>query len=312
MTYQEYIIENYDNCKLMTSLKFGANSDEMLFILDACTDEGDKKFEKLSKKRKTIAFENIKDLLSNFGQYELEYEIAAIAYEHTHPTYRNLMSDIQELDDSDIWDEVRIDIEHVVLQEDLILHYLEELFDWDIEKLKEFSLITNALEHLQQIKVLEYKVAHMKDVPDQVYYSISHVKDPEWHLKQDNANLKEREEPISVSKSQDRIRDILYNNNIPFEQEYKVLINGHQHRFDFAIYDSKGVKYFIEYDGKQHFKPVEIWGGEEGLKERQQRDKEKNDYCKEKHIPLIRIPYTIDIKEFNLAVLIPKYSHFVI
>ena len=62
-----YIIENYDNCKLMTSLKFGANSDEMLFILDACTDEGDKKFEKLSKKRKTTAFENIKDLLSNFG-----------------------------------------------------------------------------------------------------------------------------------------------------------------------------------------------------------------------------------------------------
>ena len=50
----------------------------------------------------------------------------------------------------------------------------------------------------------------------------------------------------------------------------------------------------IEYDGKQHYVPVDYFGGEEGFKKIQDRDRKKDKYCKEYGIKLIRIPYTIN------------------
>ena len=49
----------------------------------------------------------------------------------------------------------------------------------------------------------------------------------------------------------------------------------------------------IEYDGRQHFEQVELWGGEHGLEERQRHDAIKNQYCKNNNINLLRIPYTV-------------------
>jgi hypothetical protein len=49
----------------------------------------------------------------------------------------------------------------------------------------------------------------------------------------------------------------------------------------------------IEFDGYQHFIPVERWGGDDKLKEVQYRDNIKNVYCKDNDINLIRIPYTM-------------------
>jgi len=54
----------------------------------------------------------------------------------------------------------------------------------------------------------------------------------------------------------------------------------------------------IEYDGIQHFEPIEYFGGEFEFKRRKRNDEIKNKYCSENNIKLIRIPYTcIDIKE---------------
>ena len=47
----------------------------------------------------------------------------------------------------------------------------------------------------------------------------------------------------------------------------------------------------IEYDGIQHFEPIEYFGGKEKLKITQQKDAEKNDYCKNNNIDILRIPY---------------------
>lgn len=47
----------------------------------------------------------------------------------------------------------------------------------------------------------------------------------------------------------------------------------------------------IEYDGIQHFKPIKAWGGEEGLKKNIERDKIKEEKCKENNIILIRFNY---------------------
>lgn len=48
----------------------------------------------------------------------------------------------------------------------------------------------------------------------------------------------------------------------------------------------------IEYDGKQHYKPIDWFGGEENFKKQQLRDEIKEDYCKNNGIDLLRIPYT--------------------
>ena len=52
----------------------------------------------------------------------------------------------------------------------------------------------------------------------------------------------------------------------------------------------------IEFDGEQHFQPIEHWGGERSFLEIQKRDKIKTDFCKSKSITLIRIKYYDDIK----------------
>lgn len=113
--------------------------------------------------------------------------------------------------------------------------------------------------------------------------------------------------PISISKGQNKIRDILFNNNISFRQEYAV---AHLGRFDFAVFDEKGLSYLIEYDGEQHFKSVDCWGGEEEYAKRKERDGRKNQWAQDHNIPLIRIPYTL--KDMHLRDLVPKTSKYIV
>lgn len=58
----------------------------------------------------------------------------------------------------------------------------------------------------------------------------------------------------------------------------------------------------MEYDGIQHFKPVDFAGEGEEIAQRkfeytQSHDRIKNEYCKNNNINLIRIPYYADIEE---------------
>ena len=102
---------------------------------------------------------------------------------------------------------------------------------------------------------------------------------------------------IRKSYGEDLITKILTENKIPFETEYRpnncVFPNTNRKaRFDFFVDN----KYFIEFDGKQHFEQEAGWG--ESLDNIQFRDKYKNDWCKQQNIPLYRIPYT-DINEIK-------------
>lgn len=49
----------------------------------------------------------------------------------------------------------------------------------------------------------------------------------------------------------------------------------------------------IEYDGIQHFKSINYFGGIDSYLDIIKRDKNKDTYCKDNHITLIRIPYTV-------------------
>lgn len=60
-------------------------------------------------------------------------------------------------------------------------------------------------------------------------------------------------------------------------------------RFDFYLPD---YNVCIEYDGRQHFEAVELFGGEEEFLKTQNRDAIKNKFCHENKIQLIRISHT--------------------
>ena len=64
--------------------------------------------------------------------------------------------------------------------------------------------------------------------------------------------------------------------------------------FDFYI---PSLNMCIEYDGLQHFKSIERWGGEKVFNLLQKRDEIKNNFCKNANIKLLRIAYNEDIEK---------------
>ena len=88
------------------------------------------------------------------------------------------------------------------------------------------------------------------------------------------------------------IRKVLVENNIEFE-EHKIFPecrNVLPLPFDFYLPD---FNLLIEFDGIQHFKAIERFGGEDYLQKLKLHDKIKTDFAKKKNIDLMRIPYTI-------------------
>lgn len=95
------------------------------------------------------------------------------------------------------------------------------------------------------------------------------------------------------SSGEIKITQLLEKANINFQSQYRIKDFNISAPFDFAIFNDAGeLLGLIEYDGEQHFKAVDVWGGEEQLKIQQERDSRKNKWCEENNIHLIRIPYT--------------------
>jgi len=94
----------------------------------------------------------------------------------------------------------------------------------------------------------------------------------------------------NMSLGEDRIMKILEGKNINYKSH---------HGFDDCKYINKLTFDFylpeyntcIEFDGQQHFYPVDFFGGEKSFKLQQKKDNIKNKYCIENNIELIRIPY---------------------
>lgn len=121
---------------------------------------------------------------------------------------------------------------------------------------------------------------------------------PEGHIykvKYDNFQQGKRcPECTSNSKGEDKINLYLKENNINYLRQYKFSDCFYKYplHFDFAIFDkNNNLICLIEYQGKQHYEPIEWFGGVESFVNQQERDNTKRDYCKLKNIKLIEIPY---------------------
>lgn len=61
--------------------------------------------------------------------------------------------------------------------------------------------------------------------------------------------------------------------------------------FDFFGILKSGQSFLIEYDGEQHFRPIEFYGGKKKFLRRVKLDKIKTEFAEKNQIPLLRIAY---------------------
>ncbi|MBK5242148.1 MAG: hypothetical protein JJD95_13110 [Clostridium sp.] len=85
----------------------------------------------------------------------------------------------------------------------------------------------------------------------------------------------------------------LINNSLSYKKQFTFdgCRNKRKLRFDFAIMNNEKLKYLIEFDGSQHYKPAKYMGGEEKFKSTKINDGIKDNYCEQNNIKLVRIPY---------------------
>lgn len=94
-----------------------------------------------------------------------------------------------------------------------------------------------------------------------------------------------------MSKGERRILFWLRDNEIEHVTQKRIKKHRGRGVFIYDFYLPK-LKIFIEYDGRQHFIPIERWGGEKGLKKIQENDKLKDEQSKLLGIEMTRISYT--------------------
>lgn len=90
------------------------------------------------------------------------------------------------------------------------------------------------------------------------------------------------------------IYDFLIEKNIQFEEQKKFSDLG-QLSYDFWLPNTKTL---IEYQGQQHYEPIEHFGGGDKFKIQQEHDKLKKDYAKNNNYTLIEISYK-DLKNIR-------------
>lgn len=110
------------------------------------------------------------------------------------------------------------------------------------------------------------------------------------------------------------IENVLIKNNIKFKQEFPIKdiqsINKGTLRCDFAIInDDNEVKYIIEFNGKQHYEPVDVFGGQEGFEVLKENDQIKMEYFRKNNIPLIIFSYK-ELKQMDEEYILNKIYSF--
>jgi hypothetical protein len=104
----------------------------------------------------------------------------------------------------------------------------------------------------------------------------------------------------SVSKREVLIKSFLNEKNIQHQTQKTFEdcrgIGGKVLRFDFYL---PQYNYLIEYDGEQHFKSIEYFGGIKSFEVLRMHDNIKNVFCNNNNINLMRLPYTLSNSEIK-------------
>lgn len=104
------------------------------------------------------------------------------------------------------------------------------------------------------------------------------------------------------SRGENIVSKILENNNIKFEQHTYIGYKGRYICPDFVI-TLNNAKYIIEYNGEQHYKPVQKFGGQETFEKQIFRDNLLREYCSINNIKLIEIKFDMKFPEIESYIL---------
>ena len=104
----------------------------------------------------------------------------------------------------------------------------------------------------------------------------------------------------SLSKGELQVAQILNDLGINYTQQYAFEFNNRKFYIDFSFY-LNGKFYFVEYNGRQHYIPVDYFGGKLAFDKQIKRDQEVRDYCKKFSINLIELRY--DDKDIKNTIL---------
>lgn len=104
-----------------------------------------------------------------------------------------------------------------------------------------------------------------------------------------------------VSKGENQVANILESLGVKFKRQktFKNCINPKTNkslRFDFYLPD---YNYCIEFNGEQHYHPIQYFGGEEGLYKVQYRDNLKKKFCLDNGIIYIELAYNMSIEDMK-------------
>lgn len=160
------------------------------------------------------------------------------------------------------------------------IKYIDEVNDWLKNNNKTFSCIEYA-GNIRELSIFHCDICNK-----------------EWKSNFNNIKNGNGCPHCSSSKGEQKIAEILdkynifYNREVGFEGCKNIL----PLPFDFAIYKDENLLFLCEYQGIQHYEPVDFaskgkqWA-EEQFVVNQRKDCLKKEYCKENNIPLLEVPY---------------------
>lgn len=107
------------------------------------------------------------------------------------------------------------------------------------------------------------------------------------------------------SRGENLVISILEENNINYETQVKIIPDNYDRYFkiDFQVILNNKI-YFIEYNGKQHYVPIEYFGGVLQFESYQTiRDIKLREYCQNHNIQLLELPYYLNKNEIQERIL---------
>lgn len=117
------------------------------------------------------------------------------------------------------------------------------------------------------------------------------------------------------SKAEKCVDEYLKENNYYYETQaiYSDLRgdSGYPLSYDFLLYIDNDPKLLIECQGKQHYEPIEYFGGVKQFKVQQDNDEKKRNYAKQHNIDLLEIPYIYNTKKDIIQILEDNIKGFI-
>ena len=210
-----------------------------------------------------------------------------------------------------ITDGYRVTFKGGDLREIEMMYYLRSGWDWNIYGKKEGIIASYLVKYSKIYRMVISSRDMLKQVEDNYgYYIVPRcIKEKIFYAFQKKSKeiQKKADELYNNMLLEKRVKSKWANEYHLFELMNKYNCHAqYQYRSEWLGKQSLDIyivteKIGIEYQGEQHYKAVDIWGGEAALKENQARDLRKKKLCVDNGVLLLEWPYERPINDENVV-----------